>query len=624
MSSIQAYRFEDPFRPIYEYYAIATWVVFAAIAMVAMGITPYPKPIYILFSTLCLIIAAVRGKTALKLWRRQRDLQGVPLTFISREGLLKENKELEDKIFLGWGFLWGQEQAQLAHQLIRHDPNLLIMPTEEKHIRGTGDERREVKEAREGQPWLHGLGVRHEEPVMLPITHTAGHVLLIGTTRSGKTRFLDMLISQAIARGEAVVILDPKGDRDLKETAEKACKRMGDPDKWVYFHPAYPENSARIDPLRNFNRATELATRIAVLIPSESNGDPFTQYSQMLLTNISEGLLIAHAKPSLVLLRRYVSSGVEQVVIDATTAYCNKHFGDDWEQHYIPHKKKMKQPPSLYDHALSFVNFYREWVMARKPSTALEGLFSSFEHERAHAAKMTASLQPVLNMLTAGSMGPLLSPDGADIDDDRPITDFSRIVRNKQVCYIGLDSLSDNMVGTALGSMFLSDLAAVSGDRYNYNTGDNPITLIVDEAAELMGDRLIQILNKAGGAKVRVILATQTVADFAAKMGSLEKARMALGNLNNVFVLRTLDGGTQEYVAESFPQTYVRHIEYSQATDASTGDALEFGYRISEAIKEVETPLVAAPILGVLPNLEYFAKISGGTVIKGRIPIIQD
>lgn len=608
MSAKHTYAFEDPFRPIYEYFAIGTWVTFGLIALLAIGVTPYPKPVYILFGTVCFIMAAVRSKSAIRLWRRQKNLNGVPLTFIGRNRLLDQNRELDKKIFMGWGFLWGQEQAQMAHQLIRHDPNILVAPTDE----------------REGQPWLHGLGVHEEEKIMLPLAHTAGHILLIGTTRSGKTRFLDMIISQAIARGEAVIILDPKGDQDLRETAEKACKRTGDPDKWVYFHPAYPENSARIDPLRNFNRATELATRIAVLLPSEAGGDAFTAFSQMLLTNIAEGLLMENSKPSLVLFRRYVASGVEQVVINATTAYTSKHWPSEWEVAYKPFKDKMKKPPTLYDHALSFVNFYREWIMPRKASTALEGLYSSFEHERAHAAKMTASLQPVLTMLTSGAMGPLLSPDGGDIGDERPITDFSRIVRNKQVCYIGLDSLSDNMVGSALGSMFLSDLAAVSGDRYNYNTGDNPVTLIIDEAAELMGDRLIQILNKAGGAKIRAILATQTVADFAARMGSVEKARMALGNLNNVFVLRTLDGGTQEYVAESFPQTYVRHIEYSQATDASTGNALDFGYRISESMKDVETPLVPAQILGVLPNLEYFAKISGGTVIKGRIPIIED
>lgn len=608
MSSNLSYKFEDPTRPIYEYYAIGTWVAFASIGLLAMGVTPYPKPVYILFVSACVVMALLRTKTAVKLWRFQRDLEGTPLTFMTRSEMIAENTQLADRIFVGYGFPWGQREAQLMHHMVRHDPNRL----------------QPVAEDVEGQRWLHGMGKGHEEKIMLPLAHTAGHTLLIGTTRAGKTRLLDILISQAIARGEAVVILDPKGDRDLMETARAAAFATGDEDKWVYFHPAFPEKSVRIDPLRNFNRATELGTRIAVNIPSESNGDPFTAYSQMLLTNISEGLLIADTKPTLVLLRRYVSSGVEQVVIDATTAYCNKHFGDKWEIHYKPFKDKLKKPPTLYDHALSFVNFYRDWVMPQKASTAIEGLYSNFEHERAHAAKMTASLQPVLNMLTAGEMGPLLSPDGSDIEDERPITDFSRIIRNRQVCYVGLDSLSDNMVGTVLGSMFLSDLAAVSGDRYNYDTGDNPVTLVIDEAAELMSDRLIQILNKAGGAKIRAILATQTVADFAARMGSAEKARMALGNMNNVFVLRTIDGGTQEYVSETFPQTYVRHIEYSQATDASTESALEFGYRISEAIKDVETPLIPADILGVLPNLEYFAKISGGKIIKGRLPILTD
>lgn len=33
------------------------------------------------------------------------------------------------------------------------------------------------------------------------------------------------------------------------------------------------------------------------------------------------------------------------------------------------------------------------------------------------------------------------------------------------------DSLTDAMVGSAIGSLFLSDLTAVAGDRYNYGYG---------------------------------------------------------------------------------------------------------------------------------------------------------
>lgn len=604
MSSSQVYNYEDPFRPIYEYAAIGTWAMSCLIALVAIGITPYPKPVFTLFATVCALMALVRGRTALTLWRRQKALQGAPLSFMSPDELTKVNPANSKYLFLGYGFQWSQEQRQLVHSILRNDPDKLTVRNTE----------------RMGQPWLHGLGMCDEEPIMVPLDHTAGHLLLVGTTRSGKTRFLDSIITQAVARGESVIIWDPKGDRDLMESARRASRRTGDEDKFVYFHPAFPERSARIDPLKNFNRATELATRIAVLIPSETGADPFTAYSQMLLTVITEALLLANVKPTMFLYRKYVSSGLEPLVVIASRAYCDANI-PGWEAAHADYAKKMKEA-TLYYQALSYVAYYNEQVSTNKPSQVLEALYAQFSHEKSHAAKMTASLMPVLNMLTSGTLGPLLSPDGTDVEDRRPITDFARIIRNKQVCYIGLDSLSDNMVGSALGSMFLSDMTAVSGDRYNYQIGNDPVTLIIDEASEVVSDKMIQLLNKAGGSGMRLVIATQTFADFAARVGSAEKARMVLGNLNNVVVLRTIDGATQEYIAESMPQTFVRHIEYGQATDVKTSDTLDFGYRISESVKETEVPLVDAPIMGILPNLEFFAKVSGGAVYKGRIPIL--
>jgi len=48
----------------------------------------------------------------------------------------------------------------------------------------------------------------------------------------------------------------------------------------VHFHPAFPAESVRIDPLHSFNRATELASRVAALIPSETGNDPFKIFGQ--------------------------------------------------------------------------------------------------------------------------------------------------------------------------------------------------------------------------------------------------------------------------------------------------------------------------------------------------------
>lgn len=605
MSSSLTYQFEDPFRTIYEYYAVGTWFMFAVISLIAIGVTPYPRPVLMLFATICFGMGMRRLATAMILWQRQKNLQGVPLTFMTPRRLLELNPPTSKSLFLGYGFPWTQEERQFVHSIIQSNPDHLT-------VRDPN---------RMGQAWLHGIGVENEQPIRIPLDHTAGHVLLVGTTRAGKTRFLDTIITQAVARGESVIIWDPKSDKGLMEAAKRAAVSAGGMDKWVYFHPAFPEKSARIDPLKNFNRATELATRVAVLIPSETGADPFTAYSQMLLTVITEALLLANIKPTLQLYLKYVSGGLEPLVVQASVAYCSKHV-PNWEERHAPYAKKMKDK-TLHQQALSFVNFYREQLEAEYPSAVLDNLYGQFGHERQHAAKMTASLMPVLTMLTSGSLGPLLSPEADDVEDHRPITDFARIIKNRQVCYVGLDSLSDNMVGSAIGTMFLSDMTAVSGDRYNYGIGSEPVTLIIDEAAEVVSDKMIQMLNKAGGSGFRLVIATQTFADFAAKVGSAEKARMVLGNLNNVIVLRTIDGMTQEYIAESMPATFVRHIEYGQATDVKTNDAFNFGYRISESVKQTEVPLVDAPVMGILPNLEFFAKVSGGAVYKGRIPILE-
>ena len=96
----------------------------------------------------------------------------------------------------------------------------------------------------------------------LDLTVPAGQtVALVGTTGAGKTRLFDLLVTQAVLRGEAVVIIDPKGDQDLRHAAERACRSAGESGRFVHFHPAFPKDSARIDPLHSFNRATEVASR---------------------------------------------------------------------------------------------------------------------------------------------------------------------------------------------------------------------------------------------------------------------------------------------------------------------------------------------------------------------------
>lgn len=131
-----------------------------------------------------------------------------------------------------------------------------------------------------GRPEIHGVGLWEGERNMYsPISERVGHTLVLGTTRVGKTRFAELLISQDIRRGDTTIVIDPKGDAELLQTMYAACQDAGRLDRFTVFHLAYPEYSARYNPVGNYSRITQVATRIANALPSEGNSSAFREFA---------------------------------------------------------------------------------------------------------------------------------------------------------------------------------------------------------------------------------------------------------------------------------------------------------------------------------------------------------
>lgn len=610
-------RFEDPFRPLVEVWAVGGWAVAAVGTLIVAYLMPYPAQTFVMFAVACMAMAVWRALPAMRLAKVQASMGGTDITFMTREDLRKVTKNHPNELFLGYGFSWTQAQAQVAYTMMRHDPERLAP-------RAAGAM---------GQAWIHGIGVLEESALFMPIEHAGTHTLLVGTTGSGKTRDLDILIAQTIAMGHSLVIIDPKGDRDLCEAARAACIELGRPEDFVYFHPAHPEVSVRIDPLKNFNRGTELATRVAAILPSEG-GDPFTAFSQMALNKLCEAMLMIHEKPSLVLFRRLLESGIASLVARCLEVHFEKvkpgrdEAGQELPGGWIVESRSYTAQRKNHGEegkAQAYIQYYRDCILHLKASSAVEGVISLFEHDSSHMSKMITGLMPVLNMLTSGWLGALLSPDYEDPDDRRPITDLGKITRSGQVAYIGLDSLSDGMVASAIGSMLLSDLTAVAGDRYNFQDPASlpRVSVFVDEAAEVLNAPLVQLLNKGRGSGFSIYLATQTLSDITTRLGSKDLALKVLGNINNVIALRCNDTATQEYIAESFPQAMVRKVDVGYTSRNETDDPLTFSASMSESLAEEEVALVPAQMLACLPNLQGFARVSGGRVLKWRVPILR-
>ena len=594
--------YENPWRPNHEALAVALWLGLGTIAWATADRWALdPRP-FRAFALVALLMSLTWLPGMVRVFQRHARLRGRPQAFLDPATLRRRLQRHPDGLWLGWGFAWERAQAQLTHELLRAGPS---------EVTGTRSE------ATLGAHWLHGLADK-EAPVWLPLAHTEGHLLVAGTTGAGKTRLFDLLVTQAVLRGEAVVIIDPKGDQDLRRAAERACALAGRPDRFVYFHPAFPRDSARIDPLHSFNRATELASRVAALIPGETGNDPFKAFGQMAMSTIVQGLLATGERPSLLTLRRYLEGGADALVVRVLERYVSQHVAD-WEAA----SRRFVQPArDLASRAAGWVRYYREAVRERHPSTVVDGLASLVEHEQVHFAKMIASLMPILNMLTAADLGPLLSPDAADPPDRRRLTSMAECIDRAQVVYLGLDALSDAMVGSAIGSILVADLAAVAGDRYNYGVGLGPVNVFIDEAAEVVNDPFIQLLNKGRGAGLRLVVATQTFADFAARTGSEAKARQVLGNINTLIALRLLDAETQQYVTDSLPKVRLRSVTRAQGSSTSAANPLLYSGSVREQLAEEEGELFPAALLGQLPNLHYLARLAGGRVVKGRLPIL--
>jgi len=54
--------------------------------------------------------------------------------------------------------------------------------------------RRNASTLRMGATWLHGLGGRDGD-LRIPLSHTDGHMLIVGVTGAGKTRTFDLLVT---------------------------------------------------------------------------------------------------------------------------------------------------------------------------------------------------------------------------------------------------------------------------------------------------------------------------------------------------------------------------------------------------------------------------------------------
>lgn len=620
---------ENPWRKAHESRAAVVWFAAGVCGSVAAMITQLPYAPIALGAAGCFVMACARAYQTYLVWHQKAQLVGREIKWVEPSEIVTRTRKQPERVFLGYGFDWLTKHTQRVYDLKKLEISTIMPPEWFMRVRKRmgGESGVDLR----GAEWIHGLEPT-EADIEVPLRDMTGGVLTFGTTGAGKTRLFELLATQVIHQGNtALIFIDPKGDIALRERLQLECERAGRPEAFMHFHPAYPSLSVRLDPLKNWSRPTEIASRIAALIPTESGDDAFKSFGWRAINQVVQGLVEIEERPNLVKVRRYIEGGPDHLLQETLEAYLKRNV-PDWEvraESYLRRADKgdfNKERPSKStpSRLLGLVRFYKSEIPEHQRSSVVDGLVSIFEHERVHAMKLIASLLPILSKLTSGDLASLLSPEGADPFDPRPIVDIKKIIQARQVLYIGLDSLSDADVGAAIGSIFLADLAAVAGHIYNYGGVDTETYVFVDEAAEVVCTPFVQLLNKGRGAKLNTFFAAQSLPDFIARTGNEAMARMLLANANNLIALRTKDRVTQDFIVESLGKVPIHTIARSQDTGAIVDrDPTNYTASYGERKSDVEVDVFSYDLLGKLPDLQYIASVSGGRYVKGRLPLLH-
>lgn len=162
--------------------------------------------------------------------------------------------------YLGKGFEFKPDHTRLLNNLLNTG---LIFNCDECH----------------GSLQIHELEKSNDKSLFTLTSNLKGHTIIFGTTGSGKTRAFDLFISQAILRNEVVIVIDPKGDRDLKANLYKVAELIGREDAVEVLDLVNLKNTTSpFNLLGSSNKPTQIADILTSLMSNNKDND-FANYA---------------------------------------------------------------------------------------------------------------------------------------------------------------------------------------------------------------------------------------------------------------------------------------------------------------------------------------------------------
>ena len=473
-----------------------------------------------------------------------------------------------ETFYLGRGYLWGTECTQIYNQLAN-------MPALEQIV--------DLEPPGGGKIFLHNIGKEKDDHKFLKLPE---HTIVAGTTGVGKTRTLSLLASQLIASGEAVIIVDPKGDRDFLNSVYRLAVNCGRHNDFQFFSLLHPNKSGTFDLFGDCVRPDEVADRVQSVLATvggAETSDPFVAFCW--------GLVHAVAKLQLIIRKKVTPKSLYQSLVVNPKQIFSIGEAELAKSTSLPERLALQEALDLY----------RVKVL---------------DHSAEHKQKMTAVLIPTLTIMGTDETGDMVSPEVAHIQ-------IKDIIDNSRIVYISLGSMAVSRASATMGKLFVQAIIGHIGKEYGYNHLLKGVHLFVDEFYSLAFPGFIEMLGKVRAAGVHLYLGMQSSSDIAAALGPVG-VEQVITNTSNYICHRIPERFFSETISERFGQTSVPQKVVTRAIAAGMDKADNlFRSSTSERVQMVEAPRVTPDMLTSLPVGEAFLISQGLTPIKLVIPLIE-
>lgn len=638
------YPVENLLREPTEFYSSLTFLGLAVIAFKTPHLLLLTEPLNSIAVGVLSGFGLYRFSQGFRVKRYQKRLKAMPYYALSTKQIPLSKKYL----FVGRGFLWTGLHTQRLHQ-IKQVGNLRFTQPGKLYKKARDYARLHPESVLTaflnnasrlnllrplppvgGKPYLHGLGNR-DKPISIGQEVRVGHTFVLGTTRVGKTRLASILINQDIRNGDAVIVVDPKGDLDLVRDMYSACLAAGRLSDFKIVHLGFPEASANYNPLKNFEQLTEVATRITDAIAAEGEGKQFADFAWKYVNIVVKALYAMNEPINYGEIGFYLTR-LDQLLMrycDTVFAHVHSNYLSGVEAIIVENDAKVDKygnPHPPLDRAKAVLKYIKQYVsdiIEKGDIKAFQGnpvieLYDAASLDKQYYDKITASVGPVLAKINSSSASSIFSGRNSTAE-----VELMEVIKTKQVLYIGLDSLSNTVVAQGVGKAFLSDLVSTAGKIYKESHANYRVNIHCDELSEIIQESFVKILNKAGGAGFQVTAYAQTKQDLEVALGSRAMAEMTEGNLNTIIMLRVKNTDTAKVLTDILTKVdVISHTQVSTVNDTPHGaEHVYFNTTNEDRVQMTSIPMLAPSDICELPKGQAFVLVNGGELYKIRIPL---